>query len=393
MVSAKQAKLILKKYYTPRFPGSFQGVKPFREALKSNLGIEISHEALRRLLKSSPPYQVHLKKPKKFPTRSTYSRGVFQECYLDPIFIPYQGKNFTALIVADVHSRYVYGTYLPSVNPENLKKAFTRLFKKGMPRFGIVRVDRDKSLNALANTYFAERHMLVLPRRSVHHMSWLEGIIKNLKRKFIQALRKSEDNKIWTPKQLQILLADVIQSYNMTVSTSHNFRPHDVNFPQFDPELRLRLYGPNKKIESFDVFYTEQLKLHEKANTPENINDKPNFKEGPQDFKLGDLVYIDYYRPADISRSAYRMQRGADTIYQIARVNVLAQPYIYKLLDIKNGNELLGWYYGRELARADLSELEVERVLRTKTTKDKRTLIYVKWKGLNSSFNRWIEKK
>ena len=111
MVTKKLAKKILKHYYTASFPGSFQGVEVFRKSLKTNADISISHRALRRVLKSSLSYQVNIKKPKKFKTRALYSKGVYQESYTDPIFIPYQdggqAKRFMALIAVDVHSRMV----------------------------------------------------------------------------------------------------------------------------------------------------------------------------------------------------------------------------------------------------------------------------------------------
>ena len=197
MVKEALRKKILKNYYTLKFPGSFQGVSVFRKSLKQNLGIDISHSALRRILKSSLPYQVNIVKPKKFQTRKLYSRGCWIEAYCDPIFIPYKKdgktKNFIALVVVDVHSRMLYSTKLANVNPKELKLAFTRLFKSGMPKFDIVRCDRDRALNTLANNYFANRGILLLARRSVHHMGFLEGIIRNIKRKFIKNMRNDQN--------------------------------------------------------------------------------------------------------------------------------------------------------------------------------------------------------
>ena len=87
----------------------------------------------------------------------------------------------------------------------------------------------------------------------------------------------------------------------------------------------------------------------------------------------------------------YNVKRGP--IYEISEVNTLQSPFLYKLKDVHSGKEAYGWYYGRELARADLStDLEVEEVLRTKTLKNGKTLIYCKFKGHDSSFNRWIER-
>ena len=162
MVDAELKKRILKNYYSLKYPGSFQGISVFRKSLKENSGIEIGYSALRRILKSSLPYQVNVVKPKKFPKRANYSQGVWIQAFCDPIFIPYipktkkndqaqKYKNFLALIVVDVHSRYMYSTKLGSINPEALKNGFTRLFNNGMPRFSVIRIDKDKSLNKLTN--------------------------------------------------------------------------------------------------------------------------------------------------------------------------------------------------------------------------------------------------
>ena len=389
MAEERLRKNILKKYFSLRYPGSFQGVQVFCQALKDNDDIDISHSALRKILKSSLPYQVNVVKPKKFKTRAMYSRGIGIEAFCDPIFVPYktakgEKKNFVALVVCDVHSRFLWTRHLQTVNPASLKSAFTHLFNEGMPEFSIIRCDRDKSLNTLANTYFARRGIVLLPRRSIHHMSFLEGVIRNCKRKLIKHMRTNLKSAAWSPRRLEEALEDVTASYNNTPSSSHGFKPAECNFPEFDPELRLRLYGPDS-LERFETLYTQTLKRHKKANTPRTGR---SFKEGADDFKKGDLVYIDFKEPT-AGRRAYQVRRGP--LYRISRVNVLTSPYLYKLLDLSTGKELHGWYYGLELARGDLSDLEIETILDRKTTPDKRKLIKVKYKNHDSSFNHWID--
>ena len=289
MVSKKLREKILKLYYNLKFPGSYQGIKTFKESLKDNANINISHSALRKLLKSSLPYQVNIVKPKKFPKRANYSQGVWIQAFCDPIFVPYipktkkndqvqKYKNFLALILVDVHSKYMYSTKLASINPEALKRGFTCLFNNGMPRFSVIRIDKDKSLNKLTNTYFAKKGILVLTRRSVHHLGFLEGLIRNVKRKMIKHMRQDKRPEGWTEKRLEKVLADATESYNSTKNSATGIAPKDCNSPEFDPELRLRLYKDHK-IEPFEAFYTETLKLHKKANTPEGKGAKPNFDE------------------------------------------------------------------------------------------------------------------
>ena len=398
MVNKKTRAKIIKNYTNLRFPGSFQGVSTFRQSLKDNLNIDITHKALRKILKSFLPFQVNILKPKKFKKRANYSRGVYIECYCDIVFFPIptnernkngalKTKNSLALFYVDVHSRMLYTTKVASVNPQCLKKGFNRLFKKGMATFSIMRVDRDKSLNLLANNYFANKGILLLVRRSIHHMGFMESIIRNVKKKFLKNLMENKNNNEWTEKRLERALADVTYSYNNTKNSKTGFTPASCNFPEFDPELRRRLYK-EQKIERFEDLYTETLRLHKKANTPEKNENKPNFDESPNSFKRNDLVYIDF-KKSRVGNTAYARQRGS--IYKISRVNVQSSPYLYKLSSITTGKDLYGWYYGLELGRADLSDLEIERIISRKTSPDKRKLIKVKFKGLDDSYNRWIE--
>ena len=394
-----QEKAILRAYFDPKFPASYQGVEPFRESLLRNKNIDISRPHLRRLLKSNLYFQTNIIKPKKFPTRKFYSRGVGIEGYCDTVFLklPQEklketGKKgvFIFLLVADTHSRYLYTTPCDQVNPTKLKAAFNRLFKdQDMPYFSVLRVDRDKSLNTLVR-YFAGRDMLLRARRSVHHMGFLEGIIKTLKKRFILLAKKNPPRGgKWSSRALEKTLSELTKGYNSTVSTSHGLTPESCNSPIYDPLLRERLY-PRRKLEPFADYVHEVLDRQTKANTPRPPDAKRIYDERRDSFKKNDLVYIDF----DKSKAGgqYKTaQRGR--LLRVERVNTLQRPYVYKLRDHQN-NPLHGWYYGNELARGDLSDLTVDGPpLKTKwsTDKPRRKLIYVKFKGYDDSFNRWIE--
>ena len=65
--------------------------------------------------------------------------------------------------------------------------------------------------------------------------------------------------------------------------------------------------------------------------------------------------------------------------------NTLSWTYI--LCDL-NGEEIVGTFYEKELQKKNLKEFRVETVIKRKGDK-----IYVKWKGYDSSFNSWINKK
>ena len=53
-----------------------------------------------------------------------------------------------------------------------------------------------------------------------------------------------------------------------------------------------------------------------------------------------------------------------------------------------NGEEIIGTFYEKELQKIDQQELRIEKLIKKKDDK-----LYVKWKGCDNSFNRWIDKK
>ena len=53
-----------------------------------------------------------------------------------------------------------------------------------------------------------------------------------------------------------------------------------------------------------------------------------------------------------------------------------------------NGVEFVGAFYEKELQKTNQTEFRVEKVI-----KKKRNELYVNWKGYDSSFNSWMDKK
>ena len=52
------------------------------------------------------------------------------------------------------------------------------------------------------------------------------------------------------------------------------------------------------------------------------------------------------------------------------------------------GEDIVGMFYEKELQNTNQKEFRVEKI-----TKKKSNKLYVKWKGYDSSFNNWIDKK
>ena len=62
-------------------------------------------------------------------------------------------------------------------------------------------------------------------------------------------------------------------------------------------------------------------------------------------------------------------------------------PWAYFTSDLKR-EETIGTFYEKKLQKTNQKKFMVEKVIKRKGDK-----LYVKWKGYDSSFNSWIDKK
>ena len=60
---------------------------------------------------------------------------------------------------------------------------------------------------------------------------------------------------------------------------------------------------------------------------------------------------------------------------------------LYAINDL-NGDDIIGTLYEKELQKTNQQEFRIEKLTNKKVDK-----LYVKWKGYDSSFNIWIDKK
>ena len=62
-------------------------------------------------------------------------------------------------------------------------------------------------------------------------------------------------------------------------------------------------------------------------------------------------------------------------------------PWTYVINDL-NGEQITGNFSEKELQKTSQKEFRIKKVLKRKGDK-----LYVKWRGYDNIFNRWIEKK
>ena len=80
------------------------------------------------------------------------------------------------------------------------------------------------------------------------------------------------------------------------------------------------------------------------------------------------------------------MPNWSEEIFVISKIrNTVSQTYV---INDHNGEQIIGTFYQKELQKTSQQEFRIEKVHERKGDK-----LYVKWKGHDSSFNSWIDKK
>ena len=107
-------------------------------------------------------------------------------------------------------------------------------------------------------------------------------------------------------------------------------------------------------------------------------SNKKDFK-----FKAGDHVRISKHK--NTFAKAYA-PNWSEEIFIVSKIKNTV-PWTYVISDM-NDEEIIGTFYEKELQKTNQEEVRIEKAIKRKGNK-----LYVKWKGYDSSFNSWIDKK
>ena len=100
-------------------------------------------------------------------------------------------------------------------------------------------------------------------------------------------------------------------------------------------------------------------------------------------FKTADIVKISKYK--HIFAKGYVLN-WSEEVFVIKKVKNTV-PWAYVISELK-GEEIVRTFYKKEIQKANHKEFRVEKVIKRNGDK-----LYVKWKGYDSFFNSWIDKK
>ena len=108
-----------------------------------------------------------------------------------------------------------------------------------------------------------------------------------------------------------------------------------------------------------------------------------DFNKKDPKFKVGDHVRISKYK--NIFAKGYT-QNWSEEVFVVSKIKNTV-PRTYVISDL-NGEPITGRFYEKELQKTSQEKFRIEKVIKRKGDK-----LYVKWKGYDSLFNSWINKK
>lgn len=296
--------------------------------------------------------EIHRNARKNFPRRHVVMKDIddlWQADLIDMQSVYKDNKNYKYILaVIDTFSKYAWAYPLKLKKKENIIQAFKKLLEAGrIPKnlqtdFGTEFYN--KSFKSLVNKYGINHYSTYSTKKA----SIVERFIRTLKSKIYKQFHL-QGSYNW----LVGLLDNSIKSYNNKTHRTIGLAPAEVN-------------KNNKKLlqERYKKIQTLRLK---KCRM----------------FKLGEFVRISKYKGT--FEKGYTPNWSTE-IFKIVKVQE-TNPVTY-LLEDANHQPILGSFYSQELQKTKYpNNYLVEKVIKRKKNK-----LFVKWLGLSSRENCWIDK-
>ena len=245
------------------------------------------------------------------------------------------------ICVIDIFSKYTWVVSLKDKKSVSIVTAFQSILKQSNRKPNKIWVDKGSEFyNTSFKKWLLDNDIVMYSTHNEEKFVVAERFIRTLKSKIYKHMTSISKN-VYINK-----LDDIVDEYNNTYHTTIKMKPIDV-----------------------------------KDNT--YINTDKEIKNKDPKFKVGDHVRISKYK--NIFAKGYTAN-WSEEVFAIEKVKNTV-PWTYVINDL-NGEEITGAFYEKELQRTNQEEFRIEKAIKRKGDK-----IYVKWKGYDSSFNSWIDKK
>lgn len=296
--------------------------------------------------------ELHQPARKSFRRRKVIIKGLNDLIQADLVeMIPYakMNKNFRyILIVINVFSKFVWAQPVKRKTGKDVTNAMNTILSQMPIKPKNLQTDNGKE-------FYNKDFKTLMTRYKINHYS----TFSNLKASIVERVNRTLKNMMWKQFSYQgsykwvPILPDIISKYNKTQHSTIRMKPIEITKKKA-PLILSTIYNHPKIVD-------------------------PRKKK----LKKGDHVRISKYREAF---SKGYTPNWSNEIFNIKKVN-LTNPITY-LLEDQNKQEIQGNFYSEELQKTSYPDVFlIEKVLKTKGDK-----VFVKWLGLDTSHNSWINK-
>jgi transposase InsO family protein len=345
-----------KIYYDPSSRGSYGGVdRLFREAQR--LGLQVSRTRVGTFLADELSYALHKPARRLYKRNKTYVAGIDAQWQADLADMQTLAKSNNGtrylLTCIDVFSKFAWVIPIKDKGAKSMVEGFEHLFTEAGNR-------RPKRMQTDKGTEF-----LCKPVQAMLKSKGIQHFVSNsdMKAAVVERFNRTLKTRIWTyftAKKTQRyvdVLQQFVASYNATYHRSIGMAPGSVREAHSNT-IWSRLYGDGSA-----------LPVKRKS------------------VKAGELVRISRWKGN--FEKGYMPNWSKET-FHVAKA--IRQPHpMYEIHD-KEGEELAGHFYEKELQHVKSGEYVVEKVLKQRTLEDGTIEVFVKWEGWPTEYNSWITK-
>lgn len=352
----KIEKLLSELYYSLQSPVSYAGAeKLYQYARKKNNSI--TRKDVKNWLRSQLTYTLHKPVKLKFSTRPVMVYDIDEQWQMDLVDLSKLSKFNSGykylLVCVDILSKFLWIRPLKSKTGEEAASSIKSIFStKRIPK--VLQTDKGTEFfNILVKKVLAENNVKLIYTNSERKASVVERLNRTFKGLMYKYFTKTNNHRYID------VLQDLVEKYNNTYHRMIKMKPKDVN-KQNVPAVWINLY--EKRI-------------------------KP--KKGIKPLTIGQHVRI------SIEKTVFQKRYGqlwTEEVFLISHV-ILGNPIVYKLKD-QAGEPLNGSFYREELQMInEPSTYRIEKVLRSKKSRDGKKSYFVKWKGYPDKFNSFVSEK
>lgn len=294
--------------------------------------------------------ELHRPVRKNFIRRRVIMKGVDDVWQADlvemqPYAIFNNGYRYL-LVVIDTFSKYAWVKPCKTKNAKDVTTAFQSILKEGRaPKH--LHTDNGKE-------FYNKDFKLLIDQYKIN----LYSTFSVMKASIVERLNRTLKERMWKLFSLQgsykwqTILPKIVNDYNNTKHSKIKMKPVDVN--KTDEQMLLNTVYSNIKI------------------------------AGAGKIKIGDLVRISKYK--GLFEKGYTPNWSTE-IFRVIKIKI-TNPVTYLLEDLQN-QPIAGGFYEYEVQKTKVSDVYlVEKIIKRKGNK-----AYVKWLGISSDQNSWIEMK